>query len=72
MILSQPTREAVKAAREHAGQTQEQAAESAGLSARVRWTEYENGTRQMDATRWTLYLLATGQHPTFKLVRKRT
>lgn len=71
MILAQPTPEAVKAAREKAGQTQEQAASSAGLSSRVRWTEYENGTRQMEATRWTLYLLETGQHPTHKVIRRK-
>jgi hypothetical protein len=52
--------------------TQTEAAELAGLAARVRWTEYENGTRTIDPARWALWLLATGQHPHAKAQRQAT
>lgn len=69
--IEKPTKEQVRAGRAAAGQTLEQAAETAGLANLQRWYEYETGTRTMEATRWEIYLLKTNQHPTLKLnVRK--
>jgi putative transcriptional regulator len=61
----------IRAARDAAGLTQAQAAESVGLGAGERWAEYENGKRSPDVARWALFLLLTGQHPGFKLSRRR-
>lgn len=60
-----PTPDQIKAAREHAGLTQEQAATLVHLSSRFRWSEYERGSAKIDAARWELFLIKTGQHPTF-------
>lgn len=53
----------VRSARNRSGMTQAQAAALCGLGGHARWAEYERGVRQIDAARWALYLLATGQHP---------
>lgn len=58
-----PTPEAIRDAREAAGQNQAQAAELVHLRSPMRWSEYERGVRQIDAARWELYLLLTGLHP---------
>jgi hypothetical protein len=60
----------VRAARVRAGHTQAQAAELVGLGARTRWAEYESGMTSMDAARWTLYLLLSGQHPKLTVVKR--
>lgn len=70
-VTDQPTPDQVLAAREAAGQTQEQAADVVGLSGGIRWSEYERGVRTIDPARWQLYLLATDQHPDFRLARRR-
>lgn len=70
--MPEPTAEAVKAARLEAGLTQAQAAELLGLGHVMRWSEYERGVYGMDVARFALFLLATGQHPTLKLSRRRT
>lgn len=59
-----PTPLAVLEARNAAGDTQAEAAARIGLSSALRWSEYERGVRTPDASRYALYLLATGQHPT--------
>lgn len=66
--LPSPTPDAVQAARLAVGLGQPEAAALAGLGAGARWSEYERGTRNMDAARWALFLLATGQHPRARLV----
>lgn len=65
--LPEPTPAAVRAARAAAGHTQTQAAEITHLGAQARWAEYESGRRRIDAARWELYLLLTGQHPSRRL-----
>lgn len=52
-----PSKEAVFALRSSAGLTQKQAAELVHLGSPVRWAEYENGTRNIDAARWELFTL---------------
>lgn len=66
--LPDATPTAVAAARAHAGNSQAQAAAVAGLGAGARWAEYERGVRTIDVARWALYLLATGQHPNFRII----
>lgn len=66
--LPTPTPEAVAAARLASGLGQPDAAALAGLGSGQRWSEYERGIRSMDAARWALFLLATGQHPRARLV----
>lgn len=61
--LPDPTPAAVLAARQCAGLNQAAAAALVGLGSHVRWSEYERGARTIDAARWALFLLATGQHP---------
>lgn len=61
-----PAPEAIRAAREAAGQSQAQAAGLVHLRSPMRWSEYERGVRQIDAARWELYLLLTGQHPSLR------
>lgn len=64
------TPKAVTVARKSAGLTQAQAAELVGLGDKARWAEYERGARAPDAPRWALFLLATGQHPKFRLTAR--
>lgn len=69
--IRQPTKEEVRAARRAAGHTQAQAAETVHLGTSQRWHEYEAGERNIDVSRWELYLLLTGQHPSLKVnIRK--
>lgn len=65
-----PDAELLKAAREKAKLTQQQAAEKAGLDKQQRWGEYERGIRNIDPVRWEFFLLQVGLHPRFELVRK--
>lgn len=68
--LPTPTPDEIRAARTAAGHTQAQAAEVMGYAALARVSEIETGRRTIDPARWTWYLLATGQHPTLRLVRR--
>jgi hypothetical protein len=69
--LANPGPESLRAAREVAGHSQTQAALAVGLSTGMRWSEYERGVRQIDPTRWALYLLLTDQHPGLRVTRRR-
>lgn len=60
-----PTSQQVRAARHSAGLSQDKAARLVGLAHGVRWSEYESGRAPMDAARWELFLVKTGQHPAF-------
>lgn len=68
--LPEATPEAALAARQAAGLSQAQAAELVGLGDKARWAEYERGARAPDAARWALFLLATSQHPKFRLAKR--
>lgn len=67
LIPPKPTPAEVLAARTAAGHSQAQATAVAGLAHAVRWSGFERGTGGMDPARWALYLLATGQHPSYTL-----
>lgn len=69
--LRQPTKEEVLAARRAAGHTQAQAADTVHLGTSHRWYEYEAGSRNMDVSRWELYLLKTGLHPRLKVNERK-
>lgn len=68
--LPVPTPDAVLAARTAAGHSQGMAASTAGLASAMRWSEYERSVRQIDLARWALYLLATDQHPAYRLASR--
>lgn len=70
------TPQTVRAARLAAGQSQAQAAALIGLADRSNWAAYERDpamptARQIDAAKWSLYLLATDQHPSYRLAARR-
>lgn len=67
-----PTPEIVRSARAASGHSQAQAASTVHLGNVARWSEYERGVRTIDAARWELYLLLTGQHPTLRAVPRDT
>jgi transcriptional regulator with XRE-family HTH domain len=59
-LTSPPAPETVKAAREAAGLTQEQAAALVYRSERKRWSEWESGARQMQLDTFELFLMKAG------------
>jgi hypothetical protein len=63
MSLHQPTKREVTVARERVKLTLQQAAKLVHLSGHARWSEYESGKRNIEISRWELFLLKTGQHP---------
>lgn len=67
--FQQPDADQVIAARQRAGLTQAQAAGLVGLRSVARWGEYECALRNIDAVRWTMFLLLTAQHPELRLTR---
>ena len=68
--LPDPTPELVLAARKTAGHSQHQAAMLAGFGHGQRWYEIESGRVPMDRMRWAMYLLAIGEHPSFRAVKR--
>ena len=68
--LPDPTPELVLAARKTAGHSQHQAAMLAGFGHGQRWYEIESGKVPMDRMRWAMYLLAIGEHPSFRVVSR--
>lgn len=60
---------AVRSAREAAGLTQPEAAQLVYLNRGETWSEYERGLRPIDAARWELFLIKTGQHRMYRPVR---
>ena len=71
LIQKKPTAEEVKALREKAGLSGSQFAELIGLSNRQLISDYENDRKTPNAQTWTLMLLATNQHPSFKLDKNK-
>jgi hypothetical protein len=66
MTLNLPaaaTPASIRAHRLAAGLSQAAAARLAMLGDKARWSEYERGAQAIDAARWELFLLLTGQHP---------
>ena len=70
LLLPAPTADQVRAARAAAGHSQAQAAAIMGYRRLDRISEAERGVGAIDPVRWTLYLLATEQHPKFRLVEQ--
>lgn len=64
-----PSPEEVRAAREAAGLNQTQAAAMVYLAGKNRWSEIENGVRPIEAARWELFLVKTGNHPDYRPAR---
>ena len=58
------------AARKAAGHSQHQAAMLSGFGHGQRWYEIESGKVPMDRMRWAMYLLAIGEHPSFRAVKR--
>lgn len=59
--LTQPTAEQIKAAREHNGDTQAQAAALVWSKNYRTWQDWERGVSAMPMAAWELYLIKTGQ-----------
>lgn len=57
----------VRTARLAAQCTQAEAARLVYLSTAGRWSEYENGHKRMERSRFELFLLLTQQHPDYTL-----
>lgn len=70
LLLPTPTGAEIRAAREAAGHSQAQAAALMGYGRADRVSEPERDIRPIDPARWTLYLLATGQHPHYALSQR--
>lgn len=54
-----PSPSTIRAVRESAGLTQEQAAALCGLGSKVRWSEYERGIEVPSYQTWALFLIVT-------------
>ena len=70
-LLPAPTPTEIRAARAATGQSQTEAAAIVGHSRWQTWSDWEGGVKPMPALTWTWYLLATGQHPRARLVKRR-
>jgi hypothetical protein len=55
--------------RQATGLTQAEAAELVYLTRLETWSEYERGIRPIDAARWELFLIKTGQHRMYRPAR---
>lgn len=71
LVIDPPPFEEIKALRESLGITQKQAAFISGVVDRAQWAKYENGNRNPSKFTWTVFLLATKQHPTFDVEVKK-
>jgi len=70
-IRQNPTVQEILAARTAAKLNQEEAARIVHLGSAIRWSEYERGVRKMDAMRFELFLIKTGQHMEYGPIRGR-
>lgn len=61
----------LRAIRLACGHTQAQAAEHARVSLSL-WQSVEQGRRELPAASLELYLLIAGQHPAYRLTRRRS
>lgn len=69
-LIEAPEANLIKDLRLDLGLTAAQAAKLAGLSDGALWRKYEAGERQPNKQTWTVFLMASGQHPNFKLNAK--
>lgn len=68
--LPEATPESILAARTAAGLSQAAASKFCWMADARSWWRVEAGKRAISPAAWAVFLLATGQHPTYKLVRK--
>lgn len=68
-MIEQPTPAQIRAARESADLTQQQAGELVHTDGRT-WRRWEAGDRGISLPVWELFLLRIGQHPTHALKRR--
>lgn len=70
-LLPSPDTLSIRTARLCAGLSQDQAGAMIGMKRRV-WQlhEYGAGKRKMPAVLWTAFLLATEQHPSYRVIRE--
>jgi len=66
LLLPAPTPAAIAAARHAVGLSQTAAGALVGYTLRG-WQDAESGRRNISASAWALFLLATDQHPVRKL-----
>ena len=69
-LIEAPEASSIKDLRLDLGLTAAQAAKLAGLSDGSLWRKYEAGERQPNKQTLTVFLMASGQHPNFKLNTK--
>jgi len=69
-LIEAPEPSHIKDLRIDLGLTAAQAAKLAGLSDGSLWRKYEAGERQPNKQTWTVFLMASGQHPNFRLNTK--
>ncbi len=69
-LIEAPEADHIKDLRMDLGLSAAQAAKLAGLSDGSLWRKYEAGERQPNKQTWTVFLMASGQHPNFKLNTK--
>lgn len=67
LIIEAPEPEKIRFLRIDLGLTQAQAAKLVGLTDDALWRKYENGKAKPNKQTWTLFLIASGQHPNYKL-----
>jgi len=63
-----PTPDDIMGMRHNAKLTQQQAADLIGYSRRG-WQDAENGKNKLHPAAWALFLLATGQHPSHRVIK---
>lgn len=68
LLCPPPTPADIAQARATAGLTQTQAGALVGYTLRG-WQDAESGRRNISASAWSLFLLATGQHPGYTAIR---
>ena len=69
-LIEAPEASYIKDLRLDLSLTAAQAAKLAGLSDGSLWRKYEAGERQPNKQTWTVFLMASGTHPNFKLSTK--
>jgi hypothetical protein len=62
MDITVPTKEEIKATREAAGLFHEDCARLTRLKSKNRWYEYEAGSRNIELSRWELFLVKIDKH----------
>lgn len=70
LLIEVPAPEFIKDLRTDLGLSAAQCAKLTGLNDGAMWRKYENGSRSPNKQTWTLFLIASGQHPNFKIEMK--